>query len=310
MWRPKAEAFVRPGSFAVWRLGRLAAGRSWLRDNSGCPRPFGTLPLFARELPWVMPIDPDDSAGALLETWQHLAAGVPDGWVVARSGAIAAVTGVGISTLNGVWVNSADADSAVVGELLDRVASTGLPHCLQVRPDCTDLVSDLAAARGMTRNDHAIPLMVLEDSRQLGSAQAAEGLVIRELVPAEMGIHAEVAAAGFEAPLEAFVQLLTPALLALPGVRCYVGEVGGQSVTTGLGVTLGSYVGIFNIATPPAHRRRGYGAAVTTRAIADGLAAGATWAWLQSSEAGFAVYERLGFRTAEAWSCWLSAEAT
>jgi len=213
-------------------------------------------------------------------------------------------------TLNGVWVESVDVDAEMVADLLDQVAATGLPHCLQVRPDCADQVSDLAAARGMTRDEQLIPLMVLEDSGQLGATQATDGLVIRELVPAEAHLHARVAAVSFEAPLEAFLQLMTPSLLALPGVRCYVGEVGGQAVTTGVGVTLGSYVGIFNIATPPAHRRRGYGAAVTARAVADGLAAGAKWAWLQSSEPGYPVYERLGFRTAEGWSCWLSATAT
>jgi predicted GNAT family acetyltransferase len=77
-------------------------------------------------------------------------------------------------------------------------------------------------------------------------------------------------------------------------------------VTTGMGLTIGSYVGVFNIATPPARRRRGYGAAVTVRAVADGVAAGARWAWLQSSGAGYPVYDRLGFRTTEDWNCWLS----
>jgi GNAT superfamily N-acetyltransferase len=134
--------------------------------------------------------------------------------------------------------------------------------------------------------------------------------VIRELVPAEAHLHAQAAAAGFEMPVEPLLSLMTPAYLELPGVRCYLGEVDGQPVTTGLGVTLGFYVGISDIATLPAHRRRGYGAAVTARAVADGLAAGATWAWLQSSELGYPVYERLGFRTAEVWSCWLSATAT
>jgi len=257
-----------------------------------------------------VPIDPAVPAAALVETWQHLLAGVSDGWTMAEPGALAAVTGVDMPTLNGVWVESVDVDAEMVADLLDQVAATGLPHCLQVRPDCADQVSDLAAARGMTRDEQLIPLMVLEDSGQLGATQATDGLVIRELVPAEAHLHARVAAVSFEAPLEAFLQLMTPSLLALPGVRCYVGEVGGQAVTTGVGVTLGSYVGIFNIATPPAHRRRGYGAAVTARAVADGLAAGAKWAWLQSSEPGYPVYERLGFRTAEGWSCWLSATAT
>jgi ribosomal protein S18 acetylase RimI-like enzyme len=253
-----------------------------------------------------MPIDPDVPAAALLETWQHLLAGISDGWTRTGPGALAAVSGVALPTLNGVWVDSVDIDTEMVDNLLDRVAATGLPHCLQVRPAGDDQVTDLTAARGMARDEHAIPLMTLEEFGQLDAAQAADGMVIRELEPVEAHLHARLAAVGFEAPVDAFLQLMTPSVLAVPGVRCYLGEVGDEPVTTGLGVTLGSYVGIFNIATPPAQRRRGYGAAVTARAVSDGLAAGATWAWLQSSEPGYPVYQRLGFRTVEAWSCWLS----
>ena len=114
------------------------------------------------------------------------------------------------------------------------------------------------------------------------------------------------AASGFEAPEQLFRQLATADVLGVPGVRCYVGEVGGHAVTTGIGVTQGDWVGVFNIATPQLHRRRGYGAAITARAVADGLAAGARWSWLQSSPLGFATYGRLGFRTIETWPCWVS----
>jgi hypothetical protein len=69
---------------------------------------------------------------------------------------------------------------------------------------------------------------------------------------------------------------------------------------------MGDFVGIFSIATPSAHRRHGYGAAVTVRAVADGLAAGARWSWLQSSPAGYATYTRLGFQTLETWPCWVA----
>jgi hypothetical protein len=44
---------------------------------------------------------------------------------------------------------------------------------------------------------------------------------------------------------------------------------------------------------------------MTARVIYDGLVAGAEWAWLQSSPAGYNVYERLGFRTVELWDCWV-----
>ena len=158
-----------------------------------------------------MPIDPEVPAAALLETWQHLLAGVPDGWTRAEPGALAVVTGVALPTLNGVCVASLDADAEVVADLLDQVAATGLPHNLLVRPDVAKRVTDLAVARGMTREQ--LPLMVLEDSSQLGAVQATDGLVIRELVPAEAHLHAQVAAAGFEAPVELFLQLMTPASL-------------------------------------------------------------------------------------------------
>jgi hypothetical protein len=85
-----------------------------------------------------VPIDPEVPAAALLETWQHLLAGVPEGWTLAEPGALAAVTGVDMPTLNGVWVESVDVDAEMVADLLDQVAATGLPHCLQVRPDCAD----------------------------------------------------------------------------------------------------------------------------------------------------------------------------
>src|ERR1700730_17670986 len=255
-----------------------------------------------------MPVDSDMAAAALVETLGHLVSAIPGGWTRAKGGGLAAVTKVGVPTLNGVWVERVDADAEDIVDLLDQVAATGLPHCLQFRPGGPDHLADMAASRGMVR-DEDIPLMVVEDPRQLHAAPAVSGLMIRELSPAEAHLHARLAVAGFEAPVEVFMELMTPAVLAATGVRCYLGEAGGQPVTTGLGVKLGSYVGIFNIATPPAQRRRGYGAAVTSRAVADGLAAGATWSWLHASAAGYKIYKGMGFRTAESWQCWVATSA-
>jgi ribosomal protein S18 acetylase RimI-like enzyme len=253
-------------------------------------------------------VDPDVAAAALIETWQVLVSAVPDGWTRAERGAVAMVTGVPWPTLNGAWVGSVDVATELVEDLLGQLAATGLPHCLQTRPGAAAQLTGLAAARGLTPA-RPIPLMVLEDPEALGAELPADGLVIRELAPAEAHVHAGVAAAGFEAPVEPFLQLMTPSVLAAPGVRCYLGEVDGEPVSTGLGVTIGSYVAIFNVATPPAHRGRGFAAALTARAVTDGLARGARWSWLQSSEAGYRVYERLGFRTVEDWRCWLTGAA-
>lgn len=251
-------------------------------------------------------VDADMAAAALAATWQYLARALPGAWVLRDGGAIAWVSGVGLSALNGVWAERADPDLGAVARLLDRVRATGLPHCLQLRPGASVALPRLAAARAMSA-DEEVPLMVMEDPAAVAGARQLPGLVLRELSPEQVRLHASVAAAGFGAPEELFVQLMTADLLRLPGVRCYVGELGGQAVTTGLGVTLGDFTGVFNIATPPAHRRQGYGAAVTARAVADGLAAGATWSWLQSTPLGYATYARLGFQAVETWECWTAA---
>ena len=209
-----------------------------------------------------------------------------------------------MAALNGVWTMQVKPDPDIVAGLLDRVAGTGLPHCLQLRPGSSPVLAGLAAMRGM-RPDGDHPLMVMENPEMLGRAQRASGLKIRQLDPEDAELHVKVAAAGFAAREEPFRQLITPDVLRVPGVRCYLGE-NAQPVATGIGVTTGTSVGVFNIATVPASRGLGYGTAITARVITDGLAAGAAWSWLQASPAGHALYTRLEFRSAVSLQVWLS----
>ena len=120
------------------------------------------------------------------------------------------VTGVGIPTLNGVWVASPDARADDVADLLDQVAATGLPHCLQARPGVAERLQEQVTARGMEPEEH-IPLMVLDDPKDIATNAATDALLIRELPPVEAPEHARLAAAGFEAPAELFLQLIPKA---------------------------------------------------------------------------------------------------
>lgn len=251
-----------------------------------------------------MPLEADAVASALASVWEHLIAAVPGGWVRREEGMVGGVTGVSLPNLNGVWPEGVDLDEALVAAALDEIGSSGLPYCLQLRPGAPGPLLSLAARRGMTKEE-PIPLMALDDADAVETAQDAGRLRIRQLAPEEALLHARIAARGFEAPEEPFAQLVTPEVLRRPGVRCYVGDVDGRDVTTCIGVTLGASVGIFNVATPPEHRSQGFGAAVTARAVADGLAGGARWSFLQSSAAGYAIYERLGYETVELWDCWV-----
>jgi hypothetical protein len=91
-------------------------------------------------------------------------------------------------------------------------------------------------------------------------------------------------------------------VFAVPGLRLYVGEVEGTPVATGCAMTGNDAVGAFNISTVESERGKGYGAAITARCVIDGINDGAQIAYLQATEMGEPVYERIGFSTIERWT--------
>ena len=98
--------------------------------------------------------------------------------------------------------------------------------------------------------------------------------------------HVAVVSAGFGMPIDMARRLVPVEELTIPGFAPFVGYLGDRPVATSLGYTASGTVGVYNVATVEDVRRRGYGAAVTRRAIADGVGRGATVAILQSSDMG------------------------
>ena len=78
--------------------------------------------------------------------------------------------------------------------------------------------------------------------------------------------------------------------------RTYIGKLEGRVVACGLGVLAGDSVGLFAIGTRPDSQRRGVGSAITARIMADAKAEGARRTMLSSSDEGYPIYERLGFK--------------
>ena len=251
--------------------------------------------------------EPEAVTAALLRDWSRLCGAIGPGALVKQTGAALFVTGIAAPTLNCVFATRPGALAQDIDDLLGLVANRGLPYCLQLRPGADPELDAIARDRGMTPED-PIPLMVLElGVVALGETAANPTLVIRGLTSAESRLHASILASGFDAPVELFELLMTPAVLSLPAARCYVGNVEQEPVTTAFGFTERDHVGIYNVATVPGHRGRGYGTAITARAVLDGFTSGASVAYLQSSVAGYRVYERLGFRTLEKWTLWISS---
>jgi ribosomal protein S18 acetylase RimI-like enzyme len=78
----------------------------------------------------------------------------------------------------------------------------------------------------------------------------------------------------------------------------YVGYIDGEPVSTTAVVMGGGAVGVYNVATMPGYQRKGYGEAVMRHAVGDARREhGVTRTILQSTPAGYRLYERMGFRT-------------
>jgi ribosomal protein S18 acetylase RimI-like enzyme len=78
----------------------------------------------------------------------------------------------------------------------------------------------------------------------------------------------------------------------------YVGYVGNEAVCTSAVVIHGDSAGVYNVATMPGHQRHGYGEAVMRHALEVARREqGVEQSVLQSTKAGFALYERMGYRT-------------
>jgi GNAT superfamily N-acetyltransferase len=85
--------------------------------------------------------------------------------------------------------------------------------------------------------------------------------------------------------------------LDAPGTTWAIASAGGVDLSVACGFDDGATGGIYYVATPPAHRGQGAASAVTAWLTDRLLDGGASQVTLQASEAGYPVYQRLGFTT-------------
>jgi ribosomal protein S18 acetylase RimI-like enzyme len=162
-----------------------------------------------------------------------------------------------------------------------------------------DLV-DRLAARGL-ESSPAEPGMACELS-DWPAPRAPVELTVERVVDGE-AFHewCNVFVRGMEAPAEGqatFEELFADVSVGRQApIWAYLARRSGEPIACGLGVLDRGVVGIYAVATLPDARRQGAGGAVTARIMDDARRAGARLAVLQSSEMGFPLYERLGFRT-------------
>ena len=122
-----------------------------------------------------LPASACSAARASVAMWKIWVDALPEAWMEERDGAAAVVTGLDSIDHNGVWVARKRVRAATVRELLDEVASTGLPHRLQLRQPASPALLRVARDHGMVL-DAEEPLMILRSRVRVERAAQLEGL--------------------------------------------------------------------------------------------------------------------------------------
>lgn len=248
-----------------------------------------------------------DSELAALEhaNWIAYLTGVAsctDRTTVARAGGvITLLTGLPMDWFNQILIEGEQATrSAMLDAVTDaRERSTDFVVRLRQGIDDRFIPTLIQAGLEAAGDETATPGMVaFPVDHESFAKQTAPELEIREVTDAAgIDVHRQAASVGFGADPALALGNVCADLLERPECAIYAGFVDGHPVVSGLGWRTGRTIGVYSIATIPLARRRGYGAAMTARVIADGALAGCDVAALQASEMGRPTYERLGFRT-------------
>ena len=221
--------------------------------------------------------------------------------VTRAGGVVAILTGLPFDWFNQVLVEHEDAtpEGVLAGVTLAR--ERGDPFVVRLRGGIDDRFVATLARAGLEREgeETSTPGMVaFPIDRDLIARHAPAELEIRRVTDATgIDVHRHVVTDGFGSDPAVALGTSCPDLIERPGCVVYVGYADGRPVVSGLGWRSGRTIGVYCIATVQSARRRGYGAAMAARVVADGVDAGCDVAALQASEMGRPIYERQGFRT-------------
>lgn len=221
--------------------------------------------------------------------------------VTRAGGWVTILSGLPMDWFSQVLIEHDDATPAGLLASVTEARGRGDPFVVRLRESIDDrLVPTVTRAGTVAMGREALTpgMVAFPIDHGAIAAHSSPELDIRRVTDAA-GIddHRLVVTKGFGSDPAIAEGSACPDLLVRPECVLYVGYADGDPVVSGLGWRTGRTIGVYSIATIPSARRRGYGAAMTARVVADGVAAGCDVAALQASEMGRPIYERLGFRT-------------
>jgi hypothetical protein len=258
----------------------------------------------------------DDLAALEHDNWIAYVTGVvtcTSRAIVTRAdGVVSVMTGLPMDWFNQILIEGEEAAPAGVVAAVTQTRAGRGHFVVRLREGIDDrfiptlIQAGLVPAGGETSTPGMVAFPIDHDAI---AAHASPGLEIRRVTDAaDIDAHRQVVTEGFGSDPAVALGTACRDLLDRPGCVVYVGYANGAPVVSGLGWRTGRTIGVYSIATVAPARRRGYGAAMTARVVADGMVAGCDVAALQASQMGRPIYERLGFRTVVRYVAYVAPE--
>ncbi|GAC1378709.1 MAG: hypothetical protein NVSMB4_08330 [Acidimicrobiales bacterium] len=171
-------------------------------------------------------------------------------------------SGEPVPLFNPAFVFSPVADpTSVVNRAVRHYGALGAPFSVHFRDELSPGLAEACRAAGLVEHWQP-PLMVLDPIAAEGEPLPA-GRTIAAVAPGDVGDYMGVAAEGFGAPFDMVERVFKKPLLELPGFTALLGRLNGVPVATSGVWCCDGVAGVYNVATLPAHRAKGYGAATT-----------------------------------------------
>lgn len=203
-------------------------------------------------------------------------------------------TGLPAAFFNGVYATGpVDDPDQLVADATAFMAARGVPWLLWVRQGVDDALLDAGRRAGLAEAGGP-PAMALPEIPEIPPLpDDLEITVVRDIAGLE--VARDLGARGFDMPRPFVDVLATESMLDDPALVMVTGSVDDVPVSTALMAVTGRTAGVYNVATPPEHRRRGYGEALTWAAVAEGRRLGCDHSVLQASPMGAPIYRRMGY---------------
>jgi GNAT superfamily N-acetyltransferase len=218
-----------------------------------------------------------------------------------------ALSGEAVADLNYAVIGSGPAPEARLREFSHAITTDRLPIVLILAPEVTQPLASLAQDMGF-RHVGSMPLMIHE--APLAPAAEATYQVARVADADTLREANAVAARAFALPEDAAQRAFGPPLLAAPGVELFLARQGSTPVSSVQTTRFGASVGIWTMATLPQHQRKGAGRALLQQVMQHHRDGGATLFYLCATQAGYPLYERLGFHTVSQCAVWVAGQST